>query len=78
MSREAAAECSPGRKPGVFGHNAKEPAARAADDLNQEVQLILGIITTSCRPSGAPTILPIRTPGLRPGLHSAAASRLIE
>jgi hypothetical protein len=69
-----AAECSPGRKP---GDHAILEFSRA---LEEGDRIVGGIAQRSiCRPSGALIHFVIGTPGLRPGLHSAARWRgLIE
>src|SRR2546422_11094217 len=61
FSRGAAAECSPGRKPGVGV--VFEPSPGGAQDCEDSYAPGL----RSCRK---------KTPGSRPGLHSAAAPRL--
>src|SRR5437868_8515059 len=62
MSREAAPDSSPGRKPWVFGFNGKTSPERAAELLPPFQGL------------NAPKQF---SQGLRPGLESGAASRLI-
>src|SRR6266850_2254569 len=60
-SRGAATECGPGRKPGVFLSRRSQP--RRGERL--------------FRPYGAGAPKRHLTPGLRPGLHSVAAPRLL-
>jgi zinc protease len=77
LSAEGAAECSPGRKPGVTNHffdgSARECGrqkdARTKSGAGQRARSI------SVAPSGLTAPKAISPPGLRPGLYSAARLR---
>ena len=80
MSREAAAECSPGRKPGDRSAILiSEPAKRATVDLKRNESLGRRNPSVVCRPSGAASLFLIVIPrAYALGLLPAAASRLVE
>src|SRR6266576_2518725 len=66
LSRGAALECSPGRKPGVNSNPGSQP------QRGERFEWIRGIL----RPYGAGTSTLFQPRGLRPRLHSYAAPRL--